>query len=38
MIDQKGGKGLEKGFFFQYSLIKNQNGNLFHTLVLSQVF
>ena len=38
MIDQKGGKGLEKRKMYQNSLIKNQRGNLFHTLVFSHIF
>ena len=38
IIDQKGETGLEKRKMYQNSLLKNQNGNLFHTLVFSQVF
>ena len=30
--------GLEKRKMYQNSPIKNQNGNLFHTLVFGQVF
>ena len=36
---KKGGKGLEKRKIYQNSVIKNRNGNLFHTfIVFSQVF
>ena len=35
IIDQRGGKGLEKRKMYQNSLIKKENGNLFHTLVFS---
>ena len=31
-----GGKGLKKRKIYNFPLIKNQNGNLFHTLVFSQ--
>ena len=34
--DQKGGKGFGKGNMYQNSLIKHQNDNLSHTLMLSQ--
>ena len=35
---KKGGKVLKKWKMYQTSLINNQNDNLFHTLVFSQVF
>ena len=39
IIDKKGGNRFGgKRKMDQNSLIKNQNGNLFHTLVFSQVF
>ena len=39
IIDQKGGKRFGKiGNCIKNSLIKNQYGNLFHTLVISRVF
>ena len=40
IVDQKGGKrfGKKENWMYQNSIIKNQNGNLFHTLVFIHIF
>ena len=38
LLIKEGETGLEKGKIIKNSLIKKQNGNLFHTLAFSQVF